>query len=66
MIFSGHVGPVIQQVALNLGPPPTDGVPLARANMRHWFNVGNGKYESGEKVPNVDCVPGRLLANGAS
>ena len=67
VIFSGVCGcPVIQRVVLNFGHRPTDGVSMARANMRLWFTFGNGKYESGEKVSNIDPVPGRLLANGKS
>ena len=41
--FLRRMGPVIQQIGLNFGPPATDGVLLARANVRHWFNIGNRK-----------------------
>ena len=41
--FSGHVGSVIQQVVLSFGLDTKEGVPAARAHVRHRVNMGKGK-----------------------
>ena len=40
---------MIQRVVINVGPPAIDGAPLARANVRHSFNIANGKIEDSKK-----------------
>ena len=65
-IFSRHLGPVVQQVVLNFEPDASDGAPVARANVRHSFNVRNGKDENCEKRACSARIPGRLLGNGRS
>ena len=66
VIFSTHLGPVIQQVVLNFGPDASRGAPVARASVRHSFNIRNGKNENCEKRAWIDRIPGRLLGNGRS
>ena len=57
------MGPVIEHVVLNFGLTETIGVPLARADVRHWFSIGNGKFENGKKISGSTVrVPGQLLA----
>ena len=57
---------MVQQVVLNFGPDASDGAPVARAKVRHSFNVRNGKNENCEKRACNARVPGRLLDNGRS
>ena len=57
---------MVQQVVLKFGPGANDGAPVARAEVRHSFNVRNGKNEKCEKRAGTAWIPGRLLGNGRS
>ena len=64
MIFSGLLGPGAQQVVLNFGLCATDVAASARDHVLHWINMGNGKFESDEKLANDARIPGPLFGNG--
>ena len=57
---------MIQQVVLNFEPDASDGAPMARANVRHSFNISNEKNENCEKRVGTARIPCRLLGNGRS
>ena len=64
VFFSGHVGPVVQQVVVNYVLSAAVGVPLARPDVQHWFNIGNEIFENGKKSGSTALIPGQLLGNG--
>ena len=57
---------MVQQVVLNFEPDASDGAPVARANVRHSFNIRHGKNENCEKRASTARIPCRLLGNGRS
>ena len=51
---------MIQQVVLSFGLDTKEGVPAARAHVRHRVNMGNGKLGDGVKIDRQRSDPGLI------